>query len=404
MFSCCSCVIQINAASDTKVNKNNNDTTSADTVSVTEDDVDYTDLVNSVAVDNKITRAEWLELLFDALDIDVRYDLWDKYSDFKDLYDSENNEVVMTAIERGIIGGNNKTFGADNAATRQYVSTTLVNAVGYTTGFSVKCADYEQIEDKTQASTSVYLGLIKLDVYECFNTYKPITAEEVLFILDEIQVMKELEGKNILSFGDSIMYGSGNYNVGIAELLAYRYMMNASDYSYGGATFGYYEGKDQISNQILKAIQNREQPDVILINGGTNDMKRIKAGSISDEFDYSTCGRETFASGMEYALWLLETHFPGVPVIYIRAHDMMCAYEANELYYGSMALDICDKWGINVVDIFSDTEFDAHDDYIKMLYTAPIKPYVNGDSVHPNRAGYYKFYFPLIVEKMLSVI
>ena len=402
--SCCSCVVQINAAVDTKEDTSEKALKSADDTGVYGDYNDYDAWVDSRLSDNIITRAEWLELLFDAVDIEIRDDLWYKYFDFQDIDSSANNDVLMTAVDLGIVSGSNKVFGAEVVATRQYVATSLVNALGYDMSHNLDCTDADEVKDKNQVATAVYLGFLQLDDHGCFNTYHEITPGEVRFILAQLKIKNDLEGKYIVSFGDSIMHGDGNYRVGIAQLIADRYMMSYTDYSIGGATFAHVEGKDQISNQILSAIQNREQPDIILINGGTNDMRRASAGQISDDFEYGVCGRETFASGMEYAFWLLKTHFPTVPVVYVRAHDMVCVYETNELHYGSMAVSICDRWDICVADVFSDTGFDCHDDDIRYLYTAHINGYYWGDSIHPNRQGYYKYYLPLIVEKMQSVL
>ncbi len=351
-----------------------------------------------------ITRYEWLVMLFDALDIDVTYGLDYSYSRFVDKDFFDGNEYFMTAIEKNILGPGGKEFDPNTVATRQYVSTTLVNAAGYNLNHKLICNDKKIVKDKKQAATSLYLSYLELDSDGNFNPYTAITDDETQYITSELEILKQLKGKTIMSFGDSIMHGDGNNMIGIADLLSQRYMMKAKDYSKGGATFGYAQNRQQISNQILYAIQKHQSADVILINGGTNDMHKVNAGSISGDFDYGVHGRVDYASGMEYAFGLLQDNYPNVPVVYIRAHDMVYANEANEIHYGLLALDICEKWSINTVDMFNDSDFDGHDKDIQKKYTVGTKSRPDGDSVHPTKDGYVRFYLPLVTEKILELV
>lgn len=426
VYSCCSCGIQTNAStmSDEELRVKNryvhdvafggaNDCQKAllevlDDYS--KDEVDYvtikgySNFLNSHLSSSVITRSEWLEKLFDAFDIEVVEDISSGYDHFVDKDYFDKSEYFVTAIQRGILSGGGCTFNPYCAATRQYVATTLVNAVGYPTGYKLSCADYYLIEDKAQAATAVNLGYFELDENNFFNPYSQVTDEDIQYILSELELLNVLEGKTVMSFGDSIMHGDGNYFEGIADLMAQRYMMTAIDYSKGGATFGKVENREQISNQILTAVQNHEVADVIFINGGTNDMRKVAPGVISEDFKYGKHGREDFASGMEYALGLLRDNFPDTPVLYIRAHDMEYGIERNELHFGTMALDICEKWDVEYADIFSQSGFDGHDEEQKSIYTVHTKMCKNGDSIHPNRLGYYKYYLPIVSEKTTQLL
>ena len=107
---------------------------------------------------------------------------------------------------------------------------------------------------------------------------------------------------------------------------------------------------------------------------------------------------------MEYALGLIKDNFPHTPLLYIRAHDMEFSLERNELHYGKKAIDICEKWKVDTVDIFDDTDFNTHDKDMRNKYTLHSKLCLNGDSVHPNRMGYYKYYIPLTATKAAEVL
>lgn len=364
----------------------------------------YSNFLDCTLSSTIVTRYDWLKLLIDKLDIQVENDLGYKYRHFvdKDYYDG--SEYFITAIENGILGPGGITFDPYSPATRQYVCYTYANAVGYGDDFTLKCDDYIDIAYKPQVAAMVYLGYFELDNNDCFNPVDEIEYEQVLELIDELDILSQLRGKTVMSFGDSIMHGVGKDHIGIADYLSKRYMMTAIDYSVGGATFGFYEGRSHISKQIDKAIKADKTADIILLNGGTNDMRRVECGAVADDFDYKDHGREYFAQGMEYAIGLLRDNYPDTPVLYIRAHDMMFSVQRNEIHYGEMALSICDKWDLPLVDIYKDTDYDTEDKDLRLKYTEKTGGKIQGDSVHPNRLGYYKYYIPLVSEKMVDLM
>lgn len=333
----------------------------------------YSDYLHDTFSSTVLTRQQWLDLL------DKKLNCKDEYYRYSDL--------------------DMRSF-----ASRQFVARTLVDMVGYDIDCFLECDDYSVINYKYQVAVALYLGYFELDEQNNFDPLGTVSFEQAESILKELSTLNTLKGKHILSFGDSIMHGDGNGYVGIAQLMAQKYMMTFKDYSMGGATFGFAQGREQISMQIQRAVANGETADFIIINGGTNDMRNVELGTISQDFDFRENGREYFSNGMEYALGLLSDYYEAVPTVYIRSHNMEFSLERNELHYGAVALSICDKWDVRVADVFSDSEFDAHDEQIKSKYTVHTKNCEKGDSVHPNRIGYYKYYIPLTVERMLEIV
>lgn len=364
----------------------------------------YSNFLDSTFSSSVITRAKWLSQLLTKLDFEIITDKSDDYARVLDKDYFDYSEYFITAIENSIIGPNSSEFDPYCAVTRQYVSTSLINAVGYPRTYKLKCSDYKKIEDKTQAAASVHLGYFELDENNRFNPYGTVNEDQIDYILSELDKLKVLKNKTVMTFGDSIMHGDGNCFVGIADMLSQRYLMTPIDYSKGGSTFGRVTNRQQITSQISRASNENEIADIILINGGTNDMRKSKPGSISDDFDYEKYGCEDFCSGMEYALGTLKDYYPDTPVVYIRVHNMEYGIERNELHFGNLALDICEKWDIDVVDIFNETDFNTHDKEQKNIYTVHTKTCKNGDSIHPNKLGYYKFYIPLISEKAVEIL
>ena len=209
-------------------------------------------------------------------------------------------------------------------------------------------------------------------------------------------------GKRILSFGDSIMYGYGNHGKGISVIEGQKLGMKVADYSVNGASFEKISGHRQIIDQINKAIRKREKADVILIDGGTNDLICGKLGKMMSGRNYKSANQRTFSGSLEYALGTLKAAYPKTPIIYIRAHNMVSTDDRMEKKFGETALKIAEKWGVKTVDIYPllNTENAA----LRNAYTYYRTERKKHDSIHPTAAGYLRYYIPSVTEAMVSVM
>ena len=83
--------------------------------------------------------------------------------------------------------------------------------------------------------------------------------------------MNGFDGKNLVVFGDSIMYGSGNNGFGVGEYLKKDLGFKLYKYCIGGARTGWHEGKSWIVEQVCTAVNDKIPADYIVFNGFTND-------------------------------------------------------------------------------------------------------------------------------------
>lgn len=332
------------------------------------------------------THEMWLSDLMEALSINV-----------SDKTDAQT--VFLTAYHNGLIDvAKEQPY---SALTRRYAAKTLVKALGYKTRKVESLADIEA--DDTALNTLVYYGYFVPDDGGRVYPDAPVTGDEYRELLDEVRRCCSLRGKTVLSFGDSIMVGKGNHNVGIADLIAEKYGMKAYDHAVSGATFGVYQSRSHIADQIVSASQTGEQPDIILINGGTNDMELVRCGAASSGYDVQSIDEKTFAGGLEYAASLLQTYWPDIPVIYIRAHDMDTVDDSKEQQYGELAAALCEKWHLYCVDVYNDTDFCTEKPEIRDAYTVFKDKLGHSDGIHPNALGYAKYYLPLIAAQISAV-
>ncbi len=305
--------------------------------------------------------------------------------------------VMSTALENGVI--DDASADPYSPLTRRFVAQTLVKALGYEARTADNIADLN--ENDTALSTAVYYGYFLPDSNGCVSPDALITGEEYQALLAEAGRYERLHGKRALSFGDSIMFGMGNKERGISDMTAEKYGMTVLDFSVSGATFGVCSGHSHIPDQIKTAARiNQSKPDIILLNGGTNDMVYAKHGEVVTGYDPKDVNERTFAGGFEYSAYLLQRYWPGVPVVYIRAHDMDVCDDIKEQQFGETELTVAQKWQMDIADIYNDTDFCTEQTAMREAYTAYRAKLGHCDGIHPTALGYAKFYLPLVAERV----
>ena len=300
--------------------------------------------------------------------------------------------VFALAHERGIIG----SYTEDDyheAVTRRFAANTLVAALGYTKRSVGAVSDLSSSD--TALNTVAYYGYFLPDNSNKLYPTAQVTAEEFDRLISQLRLYRQLSGKTVLSFGDSIMHGAGNSSRGPASILGEKYHMYFYDYAVNGAAMGKQDNRNHIPDQIRKAIADNRSPDLILIDGGTNDyIWSIALGSMSEGSDMSAVDESTYSGGFEKAMWLLYSNWKNVPVIYIRAHDIDLGSDAVERQYGNRGEQIAAKWHAAVIDLYNDSGMNTEIRAIRDRYTYDNPDRGGPDAIHPNALGYATFYMP----------
>ena len=331
-------------------------------------------------------RSRWLYELMTAAGYDVKAD--------------KNNgpAIFGEALEHGIVD----RYGSDDILSppdRRFVCSTLVNALDYPSRDIGYLADVKP--DEGYMSTAAYFGYFIPDFNNMIHPDRAVTNAEYDSLLTELRRYRTLKGKQALSFGDSIMYGTGNDGEGMSEMTAIKYGMTCTDYAVPGATMGESKERGHIPDQIRKAHTDKKTADVIFLNGGTNDINHTPMGELTKGFDMDKTSEKEFTGGFERTLWMMNNYWHGVPVIYVRAHNMKLGDEPRERKYGERAMEITLKWNISALDLYSDSGLNTEDPAMcsRYTYVNPFSEYTC-DSIHPNAVGYAKFYLPPIADKL----
>lgn len=247
--------------------------------------------------------------------------------------------------------------------------------------------------------------------FETYSTFSNASVKKSV-----LPAYRKFYGKRIVTIGDSIMHGDGNDHYGIGDILAERNGMKLSDYSEGGATISFRQDKASASDewskgqniqyQATKMLANEtEKPCVVLIDGQTNDINYVSGseepqqalGTVTTSYT-SFSSNENFCGGLEKIFSDIKKVWTDVPIIYIRVHKMMSRKPEWQESYGEKAIQICKKWSVKVVDIYSEGGLNTLVKEHK-IYTGN-----NGDYTHPNREGYDLFYIPMIESAMMDII
>lgn len=346
--------------------------------------------IYSQIFNHSLNRCRWL---YDLLNLTGKAELTNS---------SDAVAIFDTAQSCGIISGYSKDemfLPLD----RLFVAQTTVKAMDYKNRSVGMIADINMLQ--SDLSTMAYYGYFLPDINDMIYPEREITEDEYDALIGELNRCRQLKGKKILTFGDSIMHGSGSQNMGIGQTVAEKYGMIYADYSVPGASVGIRENRGHIRDQLQKAVNDGFQPDIILINGGTNDMNHTALGSVISGFDAAGIKEDDFSGGLEKTLWNLQQNWKDVPVIYIRVHNMDLGPDEKERLYGERALEIARKWKVVSVDLYSNTAMNTEDTPTCNKYTyRDDNSNYTFDSIHPNALGYAKFYLPQITQEIMNQI
>lgn len=186
-----------------------------------------------------------------------------------------------------------------------------------------------------------------------------------------------LTGKSALFLGDSVSFGEkdpGNFSWG--GRIAAMNGMNAENQGRSG-----YALSNNNRAQIVSALPYaNENYDYVIMEGGFNDIcENTPLGTFEPNnfTDISSRDQGTILGGMEYLFYSVKQKFPNAKLGFI------IIYKANEENRDMSELSVaakklCEKWGVNCLDIYNDDEFHKKFPYDTCL----------ADTVHPTAVGY----------------
>lgn len=213
-----------------------------------------------------------------------------------------------------------------------------------------------------------------------------------------------LSGINVGFYGDSICAANSDGNIGWAGRIGDKNGMIWDNNGRGGWAVSDCRGDNKTIYYQLCATSVCQKYDMIILHGGTNDAwDSAPLGEMSEDFlsskEYSA---ETFAGGLEKVFAFIREKNPSATVGYIINFKFINTLAAlNDMQkYVDMTKQICDKWEVPYLDLYSNH-----------ILTARMHPRDNSgnyqttylyDFIHPTAEG-YELLTPYIEKFMISI-
>lgn len=294
--------------------------------------------------------------------------------------------------------------------------TNPINSITVSIGDKYVSKDFASLSGETAYECGIIIGS------EDENKIKEVSESDInvdaKYTSDSI-----LAGKNVYAFGDSIVYGHNKPEQSFMRLISDDYKMNLQMYAVNGASVVCTDSVakedpaelakgNYIINQINKAPA--DAPDAVIFDGYTNDAYGDPS---TDSFNSNGAhinilehlgtiqGNEavsfddtTYCGAFEHILYTMKNKWPNTPIIFTTIHKSGGRDFDIQSKLRELSIEMCQKWGVTVADVFNDTALDTRDASQMASYI------INGAGSHPNESGCREFYMPVVVEALNNVL
>lgn len=199
-------------------------------------------------------------------------------------------------------------------------------------------------------------------------------------------------GGDLCVLGSSVVYGASSLQNAVGEYLAARLDCTLTKEAVSGTTL-VDNGSGSYVQRMLNNIPTDAHFDLFVCQLSTNDAtKQLPLGDISDSTSLSDFDTATVTGAMEYIICYAQETW-GCPVVFFTGSRYDSAeYEAMV----TRTLELKDKWGIGVLDLWSSDAFNDISDADRELYME--------DKIHPTKAGYRDWWGPEMERQLLAYL
>ena len=210
-----------------------------------------------------------------------------------------------------------------------------------------------------------------------------------------------LAGKTILFLGSSVTEGAAAESQSFVELFETLDGVHAIKEAKSGTTLvdktswlaliAFGNGDSYVKR--LKHIDTGAKINCVVVQLSTNDATmKLPLGEISDSTELADFDTKTVTGAMEWIICYCRDTW-GCPVVFYTGSH----YESGE--YAAMVerlYELQGKWGIGVIDLYTDEAFNAIDPETYGFYMY--------DPIHPTQAGYIEWWFPKMEADLIEIL
>lgn len=209
--------------------------------------------------------------------------------------------------------------------------------------------------------------------------------------MDGVERMESspLTGKRVLFLGSSVTYGAASLQEGIPEYFAVRFGCKVTKEAVSGTTL-VNDADSSYVHRLLHHIDPAEDYSLIVIQLSTNDATKKKPlGEIAEGYALSDFDTHTVTGALEYTIAYSRETWDCPVAFYTGSRYDSEAYAAMV----QRLFELQEKWGVGVLDLWTDDAFNAIADSERRLYM--------NDRIHPTKAGYRDWWCPELERQLL---
>lgn len=204
--------------------------------------------------------------------------------------------------------------------------------------------------------------------------------------------MYDLYGKSLLFLGSSVTYGSASHGWALPEYFSVKYRCPVFKEAESGTTLADIDNNSYV-NRLRKNVSPNQEFAAVICQLSTNDAAQdIPMGKILPEKDLDKYDRRTIAGAMEYIIDYSERTWKCPVIFYTNSKFKSAKYQQMVECLHQLEA----KWGIGVIDLWSDADFNLISDSMREMYMR--------DEIHPTRAGYAQWWGPVVEEQLIKIM
>lgn len=221
-----------------------------------------------------------------------------------------------------------------------------------------------------------------------------MTGNGEAYDFSQLQLMESspLEGKTVLFLGSSVTNGAAALGQSVPEYFSARMGCTAIKEAVDGTTLAD-SGSDSYIQRMLKNVDASAKIDLVVCQLSTNDASKGKTlGDITESTAMADFDTSTITGAMEYIIAYARDTW-GCPVVfYTNARFDSEGYPAMV----ARVHELEGKWGIGVLDLWTDEGFNAVSDTDRAVYMY--------DDIHPCKAGYRDWWGPELERQLCEYL
>lgn len=246
-------------------------------------------------------------------------------------------------------------------------------------------------------------GILQIYVWMESNKRKEAPGNAEVYNIENLSKLEAspLAGKTMIFLGSSVTEGAAAQNQSFVELLEYQDGVQVIKEAKSGTTL---VDKNSLmalvafgnGDSYIKRVQKLDKTikaDGFVCQLSTNDATMKKElGEISTSQKLEDFDTNTITGAMEYIIVYAKETWNCPIVFYTGSYYENAEYAAmvNRLY------ELQKKWGIGIIDLYTDTAFNDVDKDTYDLYMF--------DEIHPTKAGYAKWWVPEIRKQLETML